>query len=58
MTEFVRAFNLKAGDKILLEQISDRLSRIRYRRKHEPVQRGELKLGGAGWRVIDYSSDD
>jgi hypothetical protein len=58
MTEFVRAFNLKAGDRIVLERISDRLSRIRYRRKHEPIERGILKLAGAGWRVIDYSSDE
>lgn len=58
MTEFIRAFNLKTGDVIILEKVSDRLSRIRYRRKHQPAQGGPLKLGQAGWRVIQYSAED
>lgn len=57
MTQFIRAFNLKTGDTIILEKVSDRFSRIRYRRKNQPVQ-GVLKLGEAGWRVVDYTTDD
>jgi restriction endonuclease EcoRII-like protein len=57
MTEFIRAFNLKTGDTVVLEKLSDRLSRITYRRKNEPLRTGILKLGTAGWRVVDYSSD-
>jgi hypothetical protein len=58
MTEFVRAFNLKTGDTIVLERVSERLSRIRYRRKNQPGEGGVLKLGQAGWRVVDYLTDD
>jgi signal peptidase I len=58
MTEFIRAFNLKTGDTILLEKVSDRFSRIRYRRKNHLSEGGVLKLGLAGWRVVDYTTDD
>lgn len=57
MTEFIRAFNLKTGDTIILEKASERLRRIRYRRKHQPAEGGPLKIGLAGWRVVDYSGD-
>jgi hypothetical protein len=57
MTGYIRSFNLKTGDTILLEKVSDRFSRIRYRRKNQPVQ-GVLKLGQGGWRVVDYTTDD
>ncbi len=58
MTEFIREFNLKAGDFIILERISDRYSRIRYRRHNAPVKGGVLKLGQSGWRVVDFTSDE
>jgi len=58
MTEFIRAFNLKTGDTIILEKITERLRLIRYRRKDQPLPGGPLRLGQAGWRVIDFSDDD
>jgi len=58
MTEYIRAFNLKTGDFLVLEKISDRLIRIRYRRKGRTGSSGELKLGMGGWRIIDYSEED
>ena len=53
MTDFIRSFNLKAGDFIVLERVSDRYSRIRYRRQHAPDKGGPLKIGRGGWRVIE-----
>jgi len=58
MTEFIRSFNLKTGDVLVLEKVSDRLTRIRYRRKDRTSPGGALKLGVGGWRVVDYSEED
>jgi hypothetical protein len=58
MTEFIRAFNLKTGDTIILERVTDRCARIRYRRRTAPAAGGVLKLGQSGWRVVDYHDDD
>ena len=58
MTEFIRAFNLKTGDTIILERVTDRYARIRYRRKTAAAAGGVLKLGQSGWRVVDFVEDD
>jgi hypothetical protein len=58
MTEYIRAFNLKTGDVLVLEKVSDRHIRIRYRRKDRTTTGGALKLGMGGWRVVDYSEED
>ena len=58
MTEYIRAFNLKTGDVLVLEKVSDRHTRIRYRRKERTSSGGALKLGVGGWRVVDYSDED
>jgi Restriction endonuclease EcoRII, N-terminal len=58
MTAFIRAFNLKTGDTIRLEKVTERQSRIRYRRKNQPAEGGVLKLGQGAWRVVDFADDD
>jgi len=58
MTEFIRAFHLKTGDMVILEKVSERVRRIRYRRKNQPLLGGPLKLGQTGWRVIHFSDND
>jgi hypothetical protein len=57
MTEFIRAFNLKTGDTIILEKVTDRLRCIRYRRK-QALAGGPLKIGQSGWRVVDFVGDE
>jgi hypothetical protein len=58
MTAFIRAFNLKAGDVLIFEKISERLARIKYRRANEAGPGGALKLGVAGWRTVDFFADE
>ena len=58
LTEFIRTFNLKAGDTIIFEKVSERQSRIRYRRKDQPSKEGVVRLGLGSWRVIDFDEKD
>lgn len=58
MTEFIRAFNLKAGDTVLLQKVTDRLVHIRYKRKSDLGQGGVLKLGLGSWRVVSFSEEE
>ena len=58
MTDFIRAFNLKTGDVVVLEKVSDRLTRIHYRRKIREASGGALKLGQGSWRILNYTDDD
>lgn len=57
MTQYIRAFNLKTGDTIVLEKESERLRRICYRRRGRE-EGAPLKLGLGGWRIIDFSDED
>ncbi|HMP82649.1 MAG TPA: EcoRII N-terminal effector-binding domain-containing protein [Verrucomicrobiota bacterium] len=50
MTAFLREFNLKAGDKVILRRESPRILRITFKRAGE--QQGVLKLSST-WKVID-----
>ena len=50
MTAFLREFNLKAGDKVILRRESTRILRITFKRAGD--YQGVLKLS-ATWKVID-----
>jgi hypothetical protein len=50
MTAYLREFNLKAGDKVILRRESPRVLRITFKRAG--AQQGVLKLS-ATWKVID-----
>ena len=50
MTAYLREFNLKAGDKVILRRESPRVLRITFKRAG--IQQGVLKLS-ATWKVID-----
>lgn len=52
MTAFIREFDLKAGDSVILRRDSARAVFISYRRARHAD--GVLKLGG-NWKVIDGS---
>jgi hypothetical protein len=57
MTEFIRAFNLKTGDTLIFEKHADREWLIKYRRANQTDPGGTLKLGGSGWRTLDFFED-
>jgi hypothetical protein len=50
MTAYLREFNLKAGDKVILRRESPRILRITFKRAGD--HQGVLKLS-ATWKVID-----
>jgi hypothetical protein len=50
MTAYLREFNLKAGDKVILRRETPRVLRITFKRAG--AQQGVLKLS-ATWKVID-----
>jgi hypothetical protein len=50
MTAFLREFNLKEGDKVIMRRESPRRIRITFQRAYE--QDGVLRLS-SGWKVID-----
>ena len=50
MTEFFRRFNLKAGDRVILKQVSPREMRITFRRSREKTD--VLKLAPT-WKIIE-----
>lgn len=50
MTAYLREFNLKAGDKVILRRESPRILRITFKRAGD--RKGVLKLS-ATWKVID-----
>jgi len=50
MTAFIRQFNLKAGDRVILKRVSPRQMRITFRRSREPIK--VLKLAPT-WKIIE-----
>ena len=53
MTKYMVKYDLKTGDKIVLDRLAEDQYRVRYERKDQPERKdGVLKLG-AGWRIID-----
>ena len=54
MTRFIRTYNLKAGDTIILKRDSGGFYSILYRRRSESgmIRNGTLKLGSQ-WKVIE-----
>lgn len=50
MTRFFRAFNLHAGDKIILKHVSPELTRILYER---PIKSGQVLKLSDSWVVVD-----
>ena len=50
MTAFIREFNLKAGDKVIIKRDSPRHIRITFRRAHE---KGKVLRLSTNWKVID-----
>jgi hypothetical protein len=50
MTAYLREFNLKAGDKVILSRESPRVLRITFKRAGD--RQGVLKLSSS-WKVID-----
>ena len=51
MTPFIRAHNLRAGDKITLSRDEENRFHISYGRKNESTSDGRLKLG-TSWRIV------
>lgn len=54
MTAFIRDFNLKTGDVVVMERPSERFARIRYKRQRSAGEDKVIKLGVSGWRVVDF----
>ena len=51
MTPFMRAHNLRAGDRLTLSRDEENRFHIRYARHNEPTTDGRLKLG-TSWRIV------
>jgi hypothetical protein len=51
MTPFMRAHNLRAGDKLTLSRDEENRFQITYARRNEPAADGRLKLG-TSWRIV------
>lgn len=51
MTPFIRAHNLRAGDKLTLSRDEENRFHISYGRKNESTGDGRLKLG-TSWRIV------
>lgn len=51
MTPFMRAHNLRAGDKLTLSRDDENHLSLTYRRRYEPQEHGRLRLGST-WRVV------
>ena len=51
MTPFIRAHNLRAGDKLTLSRDEENRFHVAYARLNEPDDDGRLKLG-TSWRIV------
>jgi Restriction endonuclease EcoRII, N-terminal len=51
MTPFIRAHNLRAGDKLTLSRDEENRFHVSYGRQNEPETDGRLKLG-TSWRIV------
>lgn len=52
MTPFMRAHNLRAGDRLTLSRDADSRFYLSYVRRNEPTDEGRLTLGST-WRVVN-----
>jgi hypothetical protein len=51
MTPFIRAHNLRAGDKVTLSRDDENHFHVTYSREKESDADGRLKLG-TSWRIV------